>query len=127
MSSKCGCGCACGSQQLKLIFPCSGAADVGEIADRVGRKLNREGKGKMFCVVGIGGRVSGIMATTEAAGKILAIDGCPLACVQNSLEQAGFKTYAHLKLWELGLKKGEAAVTDAVIDCVAAEAAKLLA
>jgi len=127
MSSKCGCSCSCSSPALKLIFPCSGAADVGEIADRVGRKLNREGQGKMFCVVGIGGRVSGIMATTNAAEKILAIDGCPLACVQNSLEQAGFTSYAHVKLWELGLKKGETAVTDEIIERVAAEATKLLA
>lgn len=127
MSSKCGCGCSGGNQNLALIFPCSGAADVGEVADRVARQLNRNGIGKMFCVVGIGGRVAGIMATTQGAEKILAIDGCPLACVKNTLEQAGFNHYAHLKLWELGLKKGDTAVNDDLINRVAAEAAKLLA
>jgi uncharacterized metal-binding protein len=30
--------CAC-TRVAKLIFPCSGAADVGEIADRAPRKL----------------------------------------------------------------------------------------
>ncbi len=73
----------------KLIFACSGAADVGEIADRTARQLTKEGAGKMFCTAGIGGRVSGIMKTTESADKILAIDGCPSNCVKNSLEQAG--------------------------------------
>jgi uncharacterized metal-binding protein len=34
---------------------------VGAIADQAGRKLTRVGAGKMFCLAGIGGRVSGIM------------------------------------------------------------------
>ena len=82
-------GCACGAAP-KLIFACSGAADVGRVADLAARKLNADGAGKMFCTAGIGGRVSGIMKTTEAAAKILAIDGCPLDCVRKSLEEAGF-------------------------------------
>ncbi len=41
----------------KLIFPCSGAADLGAIVDQAGRMLMREGDGKMFCLSGIGGRV----------------------------------------------------------------------
>ena len=66
------CGCAC-SAAPKLIFPCSGAADVGAVADQAARQLTRDGKGKMFCLAGIGGRVSGIMASTAAAEKILEI------------------------------------------------------
>ena len=77
----------------KLIFACSGAADVGAIADRAARKMNKEGVGKMFCTVGIGGRVQGILKATEAASDILAIDGCPLNCTKASLEQAGFKDF----------------------------------
>lgn len=71
------CSCKCAGS-LTLVFSCGGAADVGEISDRVARKLNRDGVGKMFCIVGIGGRVSGIMESTKAADLILAIDGCPL-------------------------------------------------
>ncbi|MFZ5830584.1 MAG: putative zinc-binding protein, partial [Planctomycetota bacterium] len=58
--------CACGSAP-KLIFACSGAADVGQIADLAARRLTAEGVGKMFCLAGIGGRVSGIMETTKTA------------------------------------------------------------
>jgi len=61
--------CACGAAP-KLIFACSGAADVGAVADQAARKLTRNGAGKMFCLAGIGGRVSGIMATTAAASKV---------------------------------------------------------
>jgi uncharacterized metal-binding protein len=68
--------CACNAAPT-LIFACSGAADVGAIADQAARQLTREGRGKMFCLAGIGGRVSGILASTESAAQILAIDGCP--------------------------------------------------
>jgi len=118
--------CACGGAP-KLVFACSGAADVGAIADQAARKMTKDGVGKMFCLAGIGGRVSGIMATTESAGKILAIDGCPLNCAKNSLDQAGFKTYEHLQLADLGMEKGKTPPTlDVIAKAAAAGAAKLV-
>lgn len=106
--------CACGDAP-KLIFSCSGAADVGAVADQAARKLTHDGAGKMFCLAGIGGRVSGIMATTKSAARILAIDGCPLNCVKNCLEQAGFKQYEHLQLADLGMDKGKTPPTPEAI------------
>jgi len=109
-----------------LIFACSGAADVGAIADQAARKLTKDGVGSMYCLAGIGGRVSGIMATTESAAKILAIDGCPQSCSKKSLEQAGFKKYEHLQLAELGMQKGKTPPTpEAIAKVVAAGAARL--
>ncbi len=95
-----------------LIFACSGAADVGAISDRAARKLTADGAGKMYCLAGIGGRVSGILKTTEEAGKILAIDGCPLDCTKLSLEEAGFTEFEHMKVTDLGLEKGKSPATD---------------
>jgi len=111
----------------KLVFACSGAADVGAIADQTARKLARNGQGKMFCLAGVGGRVSGIMKTTEAAATILAIDGCPLNCAKNCLDQAGFTRFEHLQLAELGMDKGNAPVDEANIARAAAAGAALLA
>lgn len=118
--------CACCAAPT-LIFPCSGAADVGAIADQSARRLTREGVGKMYCLAGIGGRVSGIMASTRAAEKILAIDGCPLECARHCLEEAGFSNFLHLRLSDLGLKKGESPVTDDRIGQVVARARELMA
>jgi uncharacterized metal-binding protein len=98
--------CIC-SGGPKLIFACSGAADVGAIADQAARKMTKEGVGKMFCLAGIGGRIDGIMKTTESASKILAIDGCPLNCVKACLEKAGFNKFTHLQLADIGLEKGK--------------------
>ncbi|MBU1855868.1 MAG: putative zinc-binding protein [Verrucomicrobia bacterium] len=117
--------CACGTAP-KLIFACSGSSDVGAIADQAARKLMKDGAGKMYCLAGIGGRVPGIMATTESAAKILAIDGCPINCARKTLELAGFKQIEHLSLADIGLQKGQSPVTSENIDKVAQKAAPLL-
>ncbi len=113
------CSCSCGSSSvLNLIFSCSGAADVGELADRSARKLSRDGVGKMSCLSGIGGNVSGIVKTAEAATSILAIDGCPLECAKKTLEAAGITRFNYLKLSDLNFEKGNTDVNAAAIDKV---------
>ncbi len=102
----------CCGAAAKIIFPCSGSADVGKIADLAARKLMDEGVGKMSCLAGVGGRVKVIMETTQAAQTILAIDGCPLHCARNTLEQAGFKKFEHLCLGDLGMEKGRSPATE---------------
>ena len=113
--------CSCNAAP-KLIFACSGAADVGHISDLAARKLTAEGVGKMFCLAGIGGRVSGIIASTQAAQSILAIDGCPLDCARKTLEQAGFSTFEHLRLSDIGMEKGKTPATDEAVGKVVARA-----
>jgi uncharacterized metal-binding protein len=119
-------GCAC-SAAPTLIFACSGAADVGAVADQAARQMTREGKGKMFCLVGVGGRVSGILASTKAAAKILAIDGCPLNCAKKCLEEAGIASFQHLQLADLGMEKGKTAPSPEKIAAAAAAGAAALA
>ena len=120
--ANCGCGTA-----PKLVFACSGAADVGQITDLAARRLAAEGAGKMFCLAGVGGRVSGIMATTEAAAAILAIDGCPLDCARKTLEQAGFSKFEHLRLSDLGMEKGQSPAADERVGAVVSRAKARLA
>jgi len=103
--------CACGTAPT-LIFACSGSSDVGEIADRAARKLMRDGAGRMYCLAGVGGRVNGILLSTQAADSILAIDGCPLACAKNTLEKAEITRFRHVQLADLGLAKGEPPVSE---------------
>jgi uncharacterized metal-binding protein len=110
----------------KLVFACSGAADVGAIADQAARKLSKSGKGKMFCTVGLGGKVEPVLETTRAASTILAIDGCPLDCTKRSLEEAGFSECLQLRVTDLGMTKGQTEISDANISKVADEAAVML-
>jgi uncharacterized metal-binding protein len=118
---------ACCGPASKLIFACSGSADVGKIADLAARKLTEDGVGKMFCLAGVGGRVKGIMEATKAAQAILAIDGCPLHCARNTLEQAGFKKYEHLCLSDMGMAKGKTPATEKAVARVVSRAKARLA
>ena len=110
----------------KLIFACSGAADVGEISDRAARNMSRDGVGKMFCLAGIAGRIQGIMKMTESASQILAIDGCELDCAKNCLRQAGFKEFDHFCVTDLGLEKGNTTVNNENIAKVVASGKEMM-
>lgn len=111
----------------KLIFACSGAADVGRVSDMAARMMTKEGVGNMFCLAGVGGRVGGIMESTKAASKILAIDGCSLECAKLCLELAGFNDFEYLRLDNLGMEKGKTSVSEKTIRKVVNEGAKMLA
>lgn len=117
---------SCCSGGPMLIFACSGAADVGQIADQAARKMTKNGTGKMFCLAGVGGRISGIMKTTESASKILAIDGCELDCTKELLKQAGFTGFEHLRITDLGMQKGKTDVTEQNIAEVVEQGTALL-
>lgn len=117
--------CTCGTAP-KLIFPCSGAADVGEVADRAARALAREGTGKMYCLAGVGGHIEDMLLNVQAAGTILAIDGCPKDCARHTLAHAGFTNVAHLRLTDMGFQKGSSPATDERIAEVTARAKPLL-
>ena len=109
-----------------LIFACSGAADVGQISDHAARKLTKDGKGKMFCLAGIGGHVQPIIEKTRAASRVLAIDGCSLDCTRRSLEHAGFSEFMHLRVTDLGLEKGKTPATEPNVETVARAGISLL-
>jgi uncharacterized metal-binding protein len=116
--------CSCGSAP-KFVFPCSGASDVGGLSDQAARQMAKDGTGKMYCLAGIGGRVDAIMANTKAAARVLVIDGCEQECARKTMELAGFKDFQHLKLANMGFKKGETPLTPARIREVADRGAAL--
>lgn len=96
--------CLCEPTEI-LIFPCSGSYNVGQIANEAAKDLTTLGHGKMYCLAGIGGHVSGLVESTKTAKKIVAIDGCPVACARKTLEHAGFKVDVHVVVTELGIQK----------------------
>ena len=109
-----------------LVFACSGAADVGEIADRSARQLEERGTAPMACLAGIGGQVSGIGTSAQAASRLLVLDGCAQECGKRCLEEAGFSGFLHLRLSDLGLEKGQSPVTEGRVQQVTDAARRLL-
>lgn len=96
--------CLCKPTEI-LIFPCSGGSNVGQIANDAAKKLTTQGVGKMYCLAGLGGHVSGLIESTKAAKRIIAIDGCPVHCAKKTVEHAGFKPDVHVVVTDLGIQK----------------------
>jgi uncharacterized metal-binding protein len=87
---------------------------VGEIADKVARKLSKDGFGNMSCLAAIGAHLSGFVESAKAADENLVIDGCPVACARKNLEHIGVMPKSYI-LTEMGLVKGKTPVTEEVV------------
>jgi len=96
--------CTCEPNEI-LVFACSGSSNVGQIANLAALQLTQKGAGRMFCLAGIGGHVSGMIESTKAGKMIVGIDGCPVACAKKILEHAGFNVDEYLQVTEMGVEK----------------------
>lgn len=114
------------TEDMRLIFACSGASDVGHLSDLAARALAKDGLGKMYCLAGIGRKVESMLSMTRSAKKIVALDGCAQECARKTLELGGFSGFEHLKLADLGLTKGQSAATPERLQLVVGKAAELL-
>ena len=110
----------CGPLKPKLVYACSGASDVGGIADLAARRLAQQKIAVMSCTAGVGGHVPEMVQMTRMATRVLAIDGCQRDCARRCLEEAGVEGFDHLNLErDLGMKKGHTPVTETSIQDVA--------
>lgn len=96
--------CCC-SGGVTTILACSGGSNVGQITNEVAKRLDMAGVGKFFCLAGIGGRVSGMVASVEGSDTVLVIDGCPVACAKKTMESAGLDKYRYVVVTDLGIEK----------------------
>ena len=112
----------CCSDKETIIYTCSGASDVGEIADRVARKLRSDGYGKMSCLAAIGSNQFAYVESAKIAENIT-IDGCPIACAKKTLENIEIIPRSYV-LTEMGLTKGKTPITPEIVDKIANEITK---
>jgi uncharacterized metal-binding protein len=100
MSEKC---CAGGSEIM--ILSCSGGSNVGQLANQAAVELTQEGFGKMYCLAGVGGHLSGFVQSAKDAPDMVAIDGCPVGCAKAVLEHAEVPLRHYLVLTDEGIEK----------------------
>ncbi len=94
----------CSSSEI-LIFTCSGASNVGQVANQVAVDLQQEGFAKMLCLAGIGGHVSAMIASAKAGKRLVGIDGCPVACTKKTMEHADINLTDYVLITDLGFEK----------------------
>ncbi len=96
-----------------LVYACSGYSSAAQLANRLALELDAEGHAEMSCIAGVGGGVKPLVKIATSGRRILALDGCPLGCVQACLSGVGVEADVHHVLSELGvLKKGASQVGD---------------
>ncbi|NLJ26403.1 putative zinc-binding protein [Desulforhabdus amnigena] len=100
-------GECCASGSNVMILACSGGSNVGQLSNRAAVELTQEGVGKMFCLAGIGGQLSGFVQSAKDVPSMVVIDGCSLACVKACLENAQVPMKTYLVLTDLGIEKNK--------------------
>ncbi len=111
-----GCSC-CSNDNLKLIYSCSGAANTGELADRIARKLSSDEGVKMTCLAAVGADLSGFKASANSSEKNIVIDGCKTSCGAKIFKEKGLP-FVHFITTEFDVKKGETEINDEVVKSV---------
>jgi uncharacterized metal-binding protein len=84
------------------------------------------GTGKIFCLAGIGGNISGMIASAKGADRVLAIDGCPVDCARKTLEQRGIEGFLHFRVTDLGMEKSKSPASQERIDVVTEKGREML-
>ena len=99
--------CSCGGNGT-LVVACSGGADVGELADKLARNIARCGKAKPFCLAVFGAHIPNMIEMAKGADKILAIDGCPVACAKKTFDHMDMELPVEtINLNDYGFQKGK--------------------
>ena len=122
--AQCSCNCG-GDQKLRLLYACSGAADVGQVADLVARRLDDEEWGGMSCLSGIGADLSGFIESAKEADNII-IEGCPVGCGRKMFETRGLP-FTEIVMTQQGLVKGSSPATLEVVERMAETVKTVLA
>lgn len=99
-------GCCGGGNDL-MILACSGGSNVGQLSNQAAIELTQEGFGKMFCLAGIGGHLSGFVQSAKDVPMMVAIDGCQVGCAKAILEQAQVLVKNYLVLTDEGIEKNK--------------------
>lgn len=90
-----------------MILACSGGSNVGQLANQAAVELTQENFGKMFCLAGIGARLSGFVQSAKDVPEMVVIDGCDVGCSRGILAQAEVPLKNYLVLTEMGIEKNK--------------------
>ena len=98
--------CTCGSNEKnRLIFPCSGQANTGQISNQAAIQLSDEGYGSFVCTALLASGSESLAERGREVHEVVAIDGYGMDCARKILEQAGVPVHQHLVVTDLGIMK----------------------
>ena len=99
--------CSCGANEPKrIIFPCAGQANVGQLTNLAAIQLTEEGYGNIACAALLAIGTENLIANALNADEVVILDGCPMLCAKKIAGAQGVAAGQHLVLTELGITKG---------------------
>lgn len=88
-----------------LVYSCSGCSSAAQTANAIAIKMDRDQFAEMSCIAGVGGDVKPLVKTAKSGRDIIAIDGCPLACVKHCLARHDVEPKYHFVLTKYEVRK----------------------
>ena len=96
--------CECKAEDVVLL-PCSGGSNCGQITNQVAVSLDVLGVGHIYCLAGIGAHIDGMVESARGAKRIVALDGCQVACARKTIEHAGLTVTDWICVTDEGISK----------------------
>ncbi|MFA5332152.1 MAG: putative zinc-binding protein [Methanoregula sp.] len=99
--------CSCGSnEKTRIIFPCAGQANTGQLTNLAAIQLTDEGYGSIACIALLATDAENLIKNAKKAEEVVVLDGCPMQCAKKIAEAQGVPVGQHLIMTELGIVKG---------------------
>lgn len=99
--------CSCGQNEKKrIIFPCAGQANTGQLTNLAAIQLTEEGYGSIACVALLAIGSESLVANAMNAEEVVILDGCPMLCAKKIAGAQGVAAGQHIVVTELGIAKG---------------------
>jgi uncharacterized metal-binding protein len=99
--------CSCGTEgKTRIIFPCAGQANVGQLTNLAAVQLTEQGYGNIACVALLAIGTESLVANAMNADEVVILDGCPMLCAKKIANAQGVAAGQHLVITELGILKG---------------------
>ncbi|MDD5048652.1 MAG: putative zinc-binding protein [Methanoregulaceae archaeon] len=121
--------CTCGDTtaaaggKRRIIFPCAGQANTGQLTNLAAIQLTEEGYGNIACVALLATGSEGLVANALKVDEVLILDGCPMLCAKKIAEAQDIPVDQHIVVTDLGITKGPSRLyTDDDIETVVSAA-----
>ena len=103
--------CICKAEDI-ILLPCAGGSNCGQMTNRVAVNLDIEKVGRIYCLAGIAAHIDGMVESAKGAKRIVALDGCQVACAKKAIEHAGLLVTDWICVTDEGINKSHEFMMD---------------
>ena len=98
--------CCCQTGPTIMILACSGGSNVGQLTNQAAVELTKEGWGRMFCLAGVGGHLSGFVQSVKDNPNVVVLDGCEIGCAKAIFEHLNLPLKKYIVVTkDIGIEK----------------------